>query len=104
MTEDERIAHLEELEQKAKNDKLAWIEFELERMKNMLETTNGSMAIKSMEMQDKVESLSSTYKKRFECVSSRIISLEQQHEGFLWLSAFAIGLAVVSIVAAIIGG
>ena len=104
MTEDERIAYFEELEQKAKSDKVSWLEFELERTKNMLEATNGNVAVRSMELLDKIQALSDTYRKRFECVSSRVVYLERQNESLMWVSAFAIGISIVSLVAGIVGG
>lgn len=104
MTEYEKIAYFEELEEKAKTDKVAWIEFEIERMKHSLEATNGNVVVRSMELLDKIQSLSDTYRKRFECVSSRVLYLERQNESLMWVSAFAIGVSIVSLVAGIIGG
>lgn len=104
MTEDEKIAYFEELEEKPKTDKLAWLEFELERVKNSLNVESGRTSVRFMEVQDKVSTMDDKYSRRADCQSKRIISLEHQIDNVMWISFIAIAVSIVTVVAGIIGG
>lgn len=104
MTDDERIAHFEGLEEKAGTDKLAWLEFELERVKSSLEIESGRTSVRFMEVQDKISAMDDKYSRRADCQSKRIISLEHQIDNVMWISFIAIAVSIVTVVAGIIGG
>lgn len=104
MTEDERIAYFEELQEKAKTDKLAWLEFELSRLNGALEIERGRINIRAMELQDKLSAMDDKHSRRFDCQSKRIISLEHQIDNVMWISFIAIAVSIVTVVAGIIGG
>ena len=104
MTEEEKIAYFEELEQKAKNDKVAWLEFELERVKNSFNTERARTSVKELEIKDKLSSMDDKYSRRADCQSKRIISLEHQIDNVMWISFIAVAVSIVTVVAGIIGG
>ena len=104
MTDDERIAYFEELEEKAGTDKLAWLEFELERMKSSLEVELGRATVREMNVKDKLSSMDDKYSRRADCQSKRIISLEHQIDNVMWISFIAVAVSIVTVVAGIIGG
>ena len=104
MTDDERIAYFENLEEEAKTDKVAWMEFEIERLKNSLNVESGRTSVRFMEVQDKISAMDDKYSRRADCQSKRIISLENQIDNVMWISFIAIAVSIVSIVARIIGG